>query len=172
MGATSGFRQQHRELLELVGEIAALFDAGRLVHDSTQLRLKLSTWVRKFRVHLTLEDRLVYSRLLHHPDLAVRSKASEHQREMRTLREHFAQYTPARLVRDLSDDIASSQLAGETKRRFELITTKFAWEESELYELADEITSGTWALAQATAQEDEDPPSEVAIGHGGKRTRD
>ena len=140
--------------------------------DSTQVRLKLSTWVRKFRVHLTLEDRLVYSRLLHHQDPAVRGKATEHQREMRTLLEHFTQYTPARLARDLSDDFAASELVTETKRRFDVITTKFAWEESELYGLADEISSGTWALAKATAQEDEDRPSEVAIGHGRKRTRD
>jgi hypothetical protein len=162
--ATDGFRQQHAELLQLAKEISALFVDDRLREDATRVRLKLSTWARKLRVHMTLEDRLLYSRLLNHPDPVIRSKAAEHHREMDLFREKLTRYVSTRLERDFSDDTSLRQLIQTTKEVFESIVAKFAFEERELYWIDGEVTSGTWAVAQATALADDEQPISIRGG--------
>jgi hypothetical protein len=63
MKAWDILRQQHAELLSLAREILTLLEGNTLEWNSTRTRLKLATWARKLRVHLTLEERLIYPRL-------------------------------------------------------------------------------------------------------------
>jgi len=151
MKPTTALRQQHLELMHIASEVTRLLRGLSSTQDTTLARLELGTWVRKFRVHVTLEDRLVYSRLIHNSDAAVRAKAAEHQREMRIVREQVARYTSTGLVRNLSSEIGAARLLEETAQLFELVASKFEAEELDLFGIVDDIPSGKWAIAHASA---------------------
>jgi hemerythrin-like domain-containing protein len=148
MGALDHLRRQHRELLHLAKEVAPCLQAGRSGHDVTAIRLKLAAFVRKLGVHLSLEDRFIYERLLRHSDKAVSSKAAEHQREVHSLRARVSQYAQEWISIGLAEDDAPPKFIDDTKALFELISTRFALENTELYPLVDRICSpsGTWPL--------------------------
>jgi regulator of sigma D len=147
MGTTDTFRQQHLELLQLMGEIVPLLDVERLARDCTDVRLKLSTWARKLRVHLTLEDRLIYPRILHHADPLIVSKATRYQKEMRPLDDNVTQYTHQWLSEKSAIQTAASKFAEETKSVFELLSKRFRLEDNDLYMLVDQTGSPSGHMA-------------------------
>jgi hypothetical protein len=142
-------RQQHTELLQLAREIDALFSASRFSRDATRLRLKLSRWARKLEVHLTIEDRLVYPRLLESSDPAIVAKATRHKEEMRSVREALTRFEPTRLIDELADEADPTDLAQETRRIFATLASKFHFEDTELYGPSGQTLSGSWVAAEA-----------------------
>jgi len=94
MSSVNHLLQQHRELRELAREIAPLLEGKRLASSCTEVRLRLSAFTRKLRVHAELEERLVYSRsgLAHHPDPAVATQTARHWRATRALVELMTGY--------------------------------------------------------------------------------
>jgi hypothetical protein len=142
-------RQQHVELLQLAREISTLFDEGPARRDSTRMRLKLSRWARKLEVHLTIEDRLVYPRLLDSGDPATVTKATKHMEEMRTVRESLNRFEPIRLIDELADESDCTEFTNETRRIFALLMTKFRFEDTELYRSSGQTLSGRWAITES-----------------------
>jgi hypothetical protein len=151
MGSFEHLRQQHVELLQLAHELAPFLTTERLAHDFTGARLKLSSFMRKFDVHVVLEDRLVYERLLRHPDQVVTAKAAEHREQMYSLRAHATQYGRRWVSAGAIAETALPQFIEETKNVFELLSKRFELEDGELYPLIERICSpsGTWPLELA-----------------------
>ncbi len=145
MKSTDSLRRQHSDLLRLADEIAPLLDAGRLTRDSTLARLKLSTWVRKLRVHLALEDRSIYPRL-RHADPNMAAKAAQHRREMQAMHERVMRRTPPQLSRQFETEADATTFIREVKAQFDLLSKSFELEENEFYVLVDAIPSGTWTI--------------------------
>jgi hypothetical protein len=157
MRAWGILRHQHAELLLLAREIGALVDENRATLDLTRVRLKLSTWVRKLRVHLTLEERLVYPRLVRDRDPSIAKKATEHQEELRGLREGLSRFSPSRLANGLADDDASAvELIEDARRTFAAAAAMFRVEEAELYGPLISMSSGHWSIAESIDEGDED----------------
>src|SRR5690349_22379196 len=144
MSAWDVLRQQHVELLQLARQISILFDEEPGRRDSTRLRLNVSRWARKLEVHLTIEERLVYPRLLASPDPAMVTRAARHKEEMTMLREAMAQYSPIRLIDELADEADSTAFTRETRRIFAFLATKFHFEDTELYGASGQTLSGQW----------------------------
>src|SRR6266576_1664826 len=119
MGSIDHLKRQHRELLHLVKEVAPYLQAERLVHDVTAVRLKLAAFVRKLGVHLALEDRFIYERLLRHSEKAVANQAAEHQREVHSLRARVGQYAKEWISIGRSEDDAPPKFIDDTKALFE-----------------------------------------------------
>jgi hypothetical protein len=146
MGSADHLRRQHVALLHSAKEMTRLLDAQHLAQSFTELRLKLSAFARKLTVHLDLESRLVCARLLRHSDPAIATKAKEHLDEMRALRDRLAHHTHRWLSTAASDENDANEFIDETKRIFELVSSRCDLEERELYPIVDRIgsRSGTW----------------------------
>ncbi len=160
MGSSASLRQQHRELLQLIIELAPLLDHERLVQGCTGVRLMLSAFVRKLNVHLALEERFVYGRLLHHPDEAVVATTTRHHEDTRQLHDTLAQYAHRwALTTDQAIEMAPSSFVDETKSLFDVVSKRFELENEELYPLLDQvpIASGTWTIHSM-------PPMKAKLG--------
>ena len=156
MGSIDHLRKQHGELIRLAKEIAPLLDAERLALGFMKARLKLGAFARKVSVHLALEERFVYGRLVHHPSPVVVSKATELQNQSKALRESVTQYVERWITPAADAEPVPAEFVEETTRLFDLVSKACNREDREIYPLVDQliIDSGTWPLdAEAEADE-------------------
>ncbi len=137
MAYTEKFRIQHGELLNVVKSIAALLDADKLRADATEARHLLSVLHGKLSVHLAMEDKSLYPRLLRHHDSDIRATTQRYMDEMGSLAGAFKDYvghwpTPSAIQANPDTFIA------ETNGVFEALGKRVQQENSELYVLADQ----------------------------------
>src|SRR5258708_25642134 len=92
MGLVHNLHQQHGELLDLARQASPLLAAEQLAHNWTKARLRLSAFARKLRVHLSLEERFIYERLLRHPDPDLVAKATRHRKAAHSLADRVSEY--------------------------------------------------------------------------------
>ena len=85
MAYTNKFRAQHGELLNVVKSIVQLLDANSLRNDAKEVRHLLSVLHGKLSVHLAMEDKSLYPRLLRHHDSDIRATTQRYIDEMGSL---------------------------------------------------------------------------------------
>jgi hypothetical protein len=85
MAYTNKFRAQHGELLNVVKSIVQLLDANGLRNDAKEVRHLLSVLHGKLSVHLAMEDKSLYPRLLRHHDSDIRATTQRYIDEMGSL---------------------------------------------------------------------------------------
>jgi hypothetical protein len=156
MRAWGILRQQHADLLSLAREISSLLETRSGQRDWTRVRLKFSTWVRKLRVHLTLEERLVYPRLVRDPDPSIAKRALKHQEDLRALRDRLARFSPSRLANEFSDDASATALVEEARHAFATVASLIRVEEAELYGSLTSMSSGHFPIAEVIDEGNED----------------
>jgi hypothetical protein len=137
MAYTQKFRTQHGEILKVAKSIAQLLDADSLRKDATEVRHLLSVLHGKLSVHLVMEDKSLYPRLLRHHDGEIRSLTQRYIDEMGSLAGAFKAYvgrwpTPSAIQADPEAFIA------ETSAVFDALGKRVQQENGELYVLADE----------------------------------
>lgn len=136
MGATSGFRRQHRELQQLAAGLVRA--ALRSDADGVRIRRKLSRFVGKLRVHAAMETEALYPSLLESSDAAVRRKAERLHEELGPL---YGLVDDFMLRWDSAEEIEARRV----RFRIELtrMIAKLGWrmmrEDRELYPLADAL---------------------------------
>jgi hemerythrin-like domain-containing protein len=157
MGSIDQLRLKHRELHRLAMAIVPLMETERVADESTAIRLNLSTFARKLRVHLLVEDRFIYERLLRHSDPAIVAKATDQQRETHALRDRLARYTRHWTSTEAAIEELDAKFIDETTALLELASKRLDIEERELYPLAEQICnrSGTWPLDLLTQDDEE-----------------
>lgn len=137
MAHTQKFRAQHGELLNVVKAIVQLLDADGLRNDAKEVRHLLSVLHGKLSVHLAMEDKSLYPRLLRHHDSDIRATTQKYIDEMGSLAGAFTAYigrwpTPSSIQSDPETFIT------ETGGVFEALGKRVDQENNELYVLADE----------------------------------
>lgn len=145
MKNTEALRRQHADLRQLAAEIAPLLEADRLRQDSTLVRLKLCTWIRKLRVHLALEDRSVYPRL-RSSDASIAAKAAQHRRETQAMLDRLSRLTPLHVDLEFETGADADAFTQEATTLFERLSKSFEHEEKDFYALVDVMPSGTWTF--------------------------
>ena len=137
MAYTDKFRAQHGELLNVASSIGNLLNADLLRKDATQVRHLLSVLHGKLSVHLAMEDKSLYPRLLGHHDGTIRDTTQRYIDEMGALAGAFKAYigkwpTPSAIQANPEAFIA------ETGGVFEALGKRIVMENEELYVMADE----------------------------------
>src|SRR5262249_11512014 len=89
---TDNLRRQHRELLRLSRDIAALLKPEAIAQSALKLRALLSALSGILNVHLAMEDGAMYPRLCAHADPEIRALATRYVGEMGGLKKTFADY--------------------------------------------------------------------------------
>jgi hypothetical protein len=133
MAYTDNFRRQHQDLLALAGEIAGKLKAQPA--DARGLRNLLSALAGKLTVHLAMEDKALYPRLVQENVDNSRALADAFQQEMGGLAGTFADYNQKWQLDAIAADPAG--FASETHKVFAAVGRRIARENSELYPLAD-----------------------------------
>lgn len=138
MARTDSFKQQHKELLELVKQITHRLDPATLPQNAAEVRSTLSALAGKLVVHLSMEDKNLYPVMINSNDENAKKTAQSYMDEMGTLAASFKEYTQ----KWPSPQAIQNDPAGfctETKAVFQAIGQRIGREESTLYPLADKI---------------------------------
>lgn len=131
------FRVQHRELLDIVRDLGAQLEVERLAKDATQARTLLSMLAGKLSVHLAMEDKALYPRLLQHQNAETRELASKFMREMGGIHGVFKEYV-ARWPTALAIQTNGTAFVLETNQIFEALGSRIKREHAELFPMLDE----------------------------------
>lgn len=133
MGFTDKFRQQHDEILGMVGELNQQIKAKG---DAQALRTALSALAGKLNFHLAMEDKALYPRMLK-GDGEAKTTAARFLQEMGGLGEVFQAYNNRWQVSAIRKD--PEAFAAETHKVFQALGKRIARENAELYPLADTL---------------------------------
>jgi Hemerythrin HHE cation binding domain len=133
MAYTDNLRRQHQDLLAMVGELTRRIKAEP--GDARGLRTQLSALAGKLTVHLAMEDKALYPRLVEVNVANSRSIAKAFQQEMGGLAGAFTDYNQKWQLNAIAAD--PSGFARESHAVFSAIGKRIAREDGELYPLAD-----------------------------------
>ena len=131
MSFTDKFRQQHEEILGIVGELNEKMKANA---DAQVLRTVLSNLAGKLNFHLAMEDKALYPRIMK-MDAAASTLATRFMEEMGGLGEVFTTYNNRWQASAIRSD--PSGFAAESRKVFVALGKRIARENAELYPLAD-----------------------------------
>ncbi len=142
MAFSDNLRRQHGEVLDLVEKITAAFKSNSLTVERVgELLPKLAG---KLKVHLTMEDKALYPKLLTSDEIKVRQTAENFMNEMGNLKETFEAYLK-HWNSVLKIKAQYDQFRLETETILTALTQRIAREDQELYEMADkEFDSGNF----------------------------
>ncbi len=77
MSFTKRYRDQHDDLLILVNELSAQLNMDTISISTKEVRTQLARLFGKNSVHLAMEDKSLYPRLLEHADGKIKSLAKQ-----------------------------------------------------------------------------------------------
>lgn len=136
MGRTQNFRRQHLEIQQVVSEMSDILTVEALKTRADDCRDLLSELTEKLTLHLTIEDKAMYPRLLNHPDEAVRNLAQRYVTEMGGIKKVFVDYVGRWPTGDAIRSRAPAFIE-ETQGIFKALAERIAKEDTELYPLVD-----------------------------------
>ncbi|MFY8106823.1 MAG: hemerythrin domain-containing protein [Elstera sp.] len=90
--ATHRFRTQHSEIADIVSKIETLLASADWSPRAGEIRQGFSELSAKLRIHLALEDDVLYPRLARHGESSVRDLAVRYQTEMGGIREAYEDF--------------------------------------------------------------------------------
>ncbi len=137
MAPTDNFRKQHVDIMAAANDLAALLDPARLVADAAKARNMLSALFGKLTIHLAMEDKSLYPRLVAHADPAVSKMAKAYAGEMSNLAPVIADFGKKWSESEIRTHAAA--FCTETKHLFDVLKKRIARENAELYPLADKV---------------------------------
>lgn len=136
MGRTQNFRRQHKEIQQVVSEISDLLSIEGLSTRFDDCRDLLAELTEKLTLHLTIEDKAMYPRLLNHTDGAVRTLAQRYVTEMGGIKKVYVDYVGRWPTGDAIRSRAPAFIE-ETQGVFKALAERIAKEDTELYPLVD-----------------------------------
>jgi iron-sulfur cluster repair protein YtfE (RIC family) len=138
MSRTESFRRQHKEILEIAGEISSQLNSNQLAKDASGVRKSLTTLAGKLNIHLAMEDKSLYPKLINHQDANVSTVAKKYIEEMGSLADVFGQYLKkwslAATIQNNPVDFIN-----ETKGIFNALSKRIDKEDNELYCMFDKL---------------------------------
>jgi hypothetical protein len=138
MAYTDSFREQHKELVGLVQQIASMLFPSILSTKIDEVYKLLSLLVDKLKIHLAMEDKSLYPQMISSHNEMARRGARAFMEEMGTLSASFNEYAR----QWLSKDAIKADLEGfctQTQVIFRELAERIHREETQLYILADKI---------------------------------
>lgn len=138
MTATQRYRAQHTELIAFISQIAALLQDANLSKKAAEIRSLISTLAGKLSIHLAMESKNLYPKLMAQSDPDIRALSTRYSDEMAAMLDDFTQFnhrwlTVALIEKDWGNFIA------ETTRIMNAIQARIERENQELYTLVDDL---------------------------------
>ncbi len=138
MQRTEKFRDTHRELVQIVGEISKLLKVDELGKDASAVRSLLSQLAAKLNMHLAMEDKALYPELLRHKDPGVQAKAKAFVAQMGGIKEAFVGYL-ARYPSVQAIQASPQKFIQETQQVFQVLADRIQAEDNDLHPLVDRL---------------------------------
>ena len=138
MTATQRYRAQHAELVALVSQISALLEDADLSNQAADVRNLVSSLVGKLSIHLAMEDKIFYPKLMSHGNPDVRALSKRYCEEMGSLADDFTKFNQRWLTAALIEKDPANFVA-EVALILKALQTRIEKENNELYKLVDNL---------------------------------
>ena len=137
MPYTDNFRRQHQEILAIVTDINERRVPDQIKKDPRSLRMLLSSLAGRLNIHLAMEDKSLYPRLIEVNVENSKSLATAFKTEMGDLAQGFSAYNQRWHAAAIGSD--PEGFARETRAVFTALAKRIARENTQLYPLTDRI---------------------------------
>ena len=138
MTATQRYRAQHAELFALITQITPLLNDANLANIAAEIRSLISSLAGKLSIHLAMEDKRLYPKLMAHGNPDVRALATHYSEEMGSLLDDFTKFNQRWLTAALIERDPAKFVA-EMKVLFAALQTRIEKENNQLYKLVDNL---------------------------------
>lgn len=136
MPLTDTYRKQHGELLELAGKISSKLSKEDVVAHSGEIISILSQFASKLNMHLTMEDKALYPKLMASSNSQTSATAQKFMTEMGGIKQAVEKYLAAwSLAKNIAAD--PQKFIDESKGIISALKMRIDKENTELYPLAD-----------------------------------
>ena len=138
MADTDRYRKQHQTILEDAEKISSFLTVEKVKENSGDIRVTLSNLMGKLKVHLAMEDKSLYPRLLEHDSEQIKNTAIMFISEMGKIGETVEKYNEKwsnKTVIQKAPDV----FIDETKGILKALEARIEKENKELYGLIDAI---------------------------------
>ncbi len=135
MSLTNNFLRQHDEILAIAEQIASKLTVTDLQMNSNEVVAMLTQLAGRLNAHLTMEDNVLYPKLLAHPDQKIKSTAASFINEMGSLKEVFKNYT-AKWMDSRNIQAEAPKFIDETTALFSALGQRIDKENNILYPMA------------------------------------
>lgn len=148
MRATEKFRHQHAEIMEIVTEIRTHLVRDKVAEDASDISRLLARFMGKLNVHLSMEDKSLYPKLLAHHDAHVQSMTQKFITEMGGIAdavgEYKAKWSSSRVMQAEPEEFIA-----QTRRLFSALEKRVKSENTILYKALDDLEAGAGARKRA-----------------------
>ncbi len=135
---TDSYRKQHVELLELAGKLAAKLSKDEVTSNSAEIVSMLSQFASKLNMHLTMEDKALYPKLMASSNPKTAQTAKEYMTEMGGIKQVVEKYIAAwSLAKNITAE--PQKFIDESKGIVAALKTRIDKENNILYPLADAL---------------------------------
>ncbi|HMV45535.1 MAG TPA: hemerythrin domain-containing protein [Leptospiraceae bacterium] len=138
MAMTDSYRKQHTELLEMATQLSTKLSVDIITKEANQIVTILSQFGSKLNMHLTMEDKALYPKLINSGNAKTAQIANEYITEMGGIKQVVEKYlTSWSLAKNL---IAQPQkFIDESKGIITALKGRINKENNTLYPLADAL---------------------------------
>ena len=138
MAMTDSYRKQHAELLDMAGKLATKLSKDIVVKEATEIVSVLSQFASKLNMHLTMEDKALYPKLMNSGNAKTSQIAKDYMTEMGGIKQVVEKYMHSwSLAKNLIADPEKS--INDSKGIISALKTRIDKEDSVLYPLADAL---------------------------------
>ena len=138
MSTTDRFREQHNQLLMSTKEMSSHLKADQLATNAETVCQSLAKLAGLLSVHLSMEDKVLYPKLLNHPDTGMRATTNKFINEMGTVKEVFTDYVK-KWQNPTSIQKNPAGFINDTQGIFNTLSKRIERENNELYAMVDRL---------------------------------
>lgn len=126
------YMKQHKEISTEIEKIQLLLAENNLEKNVEEIALHICTLAGKINVHLSMEDKFMYPKMITSEDEQIKKLALRYQQQMGGIAERFTSYkdkynTKQKIMEHYGE------IKAETQKMFHEILNRVSKEESELY---------------------------------------
>ena len=138
MAMTDAYRKQHNELLDLAGKLSGKLVKEEVIKSADEIINVLSQFASKLNMHLTMEDKALYPKLMTSTNPKTAQTAREYMTEMGGIKQVVEKYISSW---SLSKNIISEpqKFIDESKGIVSALKARIDKENNILYPLADSL---------------------------------
>ena len=148
MRATEKFRHQHAEIMGVVTEIRKHLSPELVAEDASDISRLLARFMGKLNVHLSMEDKALYPKLLAHDDAHIQSMTQKFITEMGGIAEAVGDYK-SKWSTAKAMQAEPAEFIAQTRRLFSALEKRVKSENTILYKALDDLEAGAGARKRA-----------------------
>jgi hemerythrin-like domain-containing protein len=135
---TTSLRRQHDDLLKDMDAVAGLLKLASQPGTAARVLEQLATFSGKIKIHLAMEDNVLYPELLNASNTDTRATANSFKQEMGGIGQAFGAFRERwKTADDVEKNLAA--FTREVRQFFELLKQRIQRENTQLYPLADAL---------------------------------